>query len=102
MTPRLPRLLRRVLAVFRWNAQDTEMDQEMAFHIDALAREYMRSGMSEAHAVSAARRRFGNVRRHKEAGHDVRTAHLDQLADDVTSGFPPARERTRIRPSWRS
>jgi predicted permease len=74
------------MAVFRWNAQDTEMDQEMAFHIDALAREYMRSGMSEADAVSAARKRFGNVRRHKEAGHDVRTAYLDQLADDLKSG----------------
>ena len=87
MKLRLPRPLRRMMAVFRWNAQDTDMDQEMAFHIDALAREYMRSGMSEADAVSAARKRFGNVRRHKEAGHDARTAHLDQLADDVKSGF---------------
>jgi putative ABC transport system permease protein len=87
MKLRTPRLLRRVMAVFQWNAQDTEMDREMAFHIDALAREYTRSGMSEADAVRAARKRFGNVRRHKEAGHDVRTAHLDQLADDVKSGF---------------
>src|SRR5215204_1457137 len=87
MTFHSPRLLRRILAVFRWNAQDTEMDQEMAFHIDALAREYMHSGMSDAEAVRAARRRFGNVLRHKEAGHDVRTAHIDQLADDVKSGF---------------
>jgi putative ABC transport system permease protein len=63
------------------------MDQEMAFHIDALAREHMGSGMSEAEAMRAARRRFGNVLRHKEAGHDVRTAHLDQLVDDVRSGF---------------
>jgi putative ABC transport system permease protein len=86
MKLRLPRPLRRVMAVFRWHAQDTEMDQEMAFHIDALAREYVRSGMSEADATSAARKRFGNVRRHKETGHDVRTAHLDQLADDVKSG----------------
>jgi predicted permease len=63
------------------------MDQEMAFHLDALTREYVRSGMSEADAARAARRRFGNVRRHKEAGHDVRTAHLDQMADDVKSGY---------------
>ena len=63
------------------------MDQEMAFHIDAMTREYIRAGMSEADAARDARKRFGNVRRHKEAGHDVRTAHLDQLANDVKSGF---------------
>src|SRR5262245_24395604 len=87
MQLRSPRLLRRIIAVFRWSAQDDEMDQEMAFHIDAMTREYIRAGMSEADAAGAARKRFGNVRRHKEAGHDVRTAHLDQLADDVKSGF---------------
>lgn len=87
MKLRLPRSLRRVMGVLRWNVQDTEMDEEMAFHIDALAREYMRSGMSETDAIRAARKRFGSLRRHKEAGHDVRTAHLDQLADDVKSGF---------------
>ena len=87
MQLRAPRFLRRIIAVFRWNAQDAEMEQEMAFHIEAVAREYVRAGMSEADAIRAARKRFGNVRRHKEAGHDVRTAHLDQLADDVKSGF---------------
>jgi predicted permease len=87
MQLRSPRFLRRIIAVFRWNAQDADMDQEMAFHLDAMTREYIRAGMSEADAARAARKRFGNVRRHKEAGHDVRTAHLDQLADDVKSGF---------------
>src|SRR5690349_5175405 len=86
MTLRSPRVLRRIMALFRWNAQDAEMDQEMAFHIDAMTREYVRTGMSESEAARAARKRFGNVRRHKEAGHDVRTAHLDQVANDVKSG----------------
>lgn len=76
-----------MMAVFRWSAQDDEMNQEMAFHVEAMTREYVRSGMSESDAARAARKRFGNVRRHKEAGHDVRTAHLDQMADDVKSGF---------------
>src|SRR4030095_8468306 len=87
MKLRSPRLLRRILAVFRWNAQDTEMDQEMAFHIDAITREYVRSGMSEADAARAARKRFGNVRRHKEAGHDTRSGHLDELVQDMKSGL---------------
>jgi hypothetical protein len=86
MQLRSPRWLRRIIAVFRWNAQDVEMDEEMGFHIDAMAREYVRAGMSEADATRAARMRFGNARRHKEAGHDVRSAHLDQLSDDVKSG----------------
>lgn len=63
------------------------MHREMAFHVEALTREYVGSGMSEADAACAARKRFGSVLRHKEGGHDVRTAHLDQLADDVKSGF---------------
>jgi putative ABC transport system permease protein len=87
MKRRAPRFVRRILAVLRWSAQDEEMDQEMAFHVEAIAREYVREGMSEADALRAARRRFGSVLRHKEAGHDTRTAHLDQLADDVRSGF---------------
>ena len=87
MPLRSPRFLRRIIAVFRWNAQDAEMEQEMAFHIDAVAREYVRDGMSEADAIRAARKRFGNVRRHKEAGHDTRSGHLDELVQDVKSGL---------------
>jgi predicted permease len=63
------------------------MDQEMAFHVEALTREHVRAGLSEADALRAARQQFGSILRHKESGHDVRTAHLDQLADDVKSGF---------------
>ena len=87
MAFRSPRWLRRIMAVFRWNAQDTDMDQEMAFHIDAITREYVRTGMSEAEAARAAQRRFGNMRRHKEAGHDTRSGHLDELVQDVKSGL---------------
>jgi putative ABC transport system permease protein len=86
MTLRPPRLVRRVLAVFRWAAQDDEMDQEMAFHVESIARDYIRGGMSEADAAREARKRFGSALRHKEAGHDVRSAHLDELVQDMKSG----------------
>jgi putative ABC transport system permease protein len=60
------------------------MDREMAFHIDSLAKEYVNAGMSEADAQRAARTRFGDVRRLKERGHDVRIGHrLEDLARDV-------------------
>jgi putative ABC transport system permease protein len=87
MKLRPPALIRRLLSVVKWRAQDDDMDQEMAFHLDAITREYVRTGMSEADAARAARKRFGNVQRHKEAGHDARTAYLDHFASDVRSGF---------------
>jgi predicted permease len=87
MKLRPPTLVRRLLSVVKWRAQDEDMDQEMAFHLDAITREFVRGGMSEADAAVAARKRFGNVARHKEAGHDVRTAYLDQFASDVRSGL---------------
>ena len=87
MKLRPPALIHRLLSVVKWRAQDDEMDQEMAFHLDAITQEYVRAGMSEADAAVAARKRFGNVLRHKEYGHDARTAHLDQFASDIRSGI---------------
>ena len=87
MKLRLPRVFRRLLSVVNWRAQDDDMDQEMAFHVDAITREYVRAGMSDADAARAARKRFGSTVRHKEAGHDARTGYLDQFAADVRSGI---------------
>ena len=72
--PRGPRWIRRLAALFTWDARDRDMDQEMAFHVDALARDYEREGMTRNDAARAAARRFGDVRRLKERGHDVRTS----------------------------
>ena len=60
------------------------MQQEMAFHVDALAREYVRAGMAEDEAQREAHRRFGSVLRHKERGHDARTWRLlEDIMRDV-------------------
>jgi predicted permease len=60
------------------------MDQEMAFHVDSLTRDYVRAGMTEADAERAARRRFGSVIRLKEQGHDVRSARVvENIVRDV-------------------
>ena len=82
--PRPPRFIRQLLSLFAWGARDSDMDREMTFHIDALAREYVRGGMSEADAQRAARARFGDIRRLKERGHDVRIGQrLEDLARDL-------------------
>jgi putative ABC transport system permease protein len=84
MTRRPPPFLRRLIALFTWGSRDRDMDQEMAFHVESLMGEYVRSGMSEAEAEDAARRRFGSVLRLKEQGHDVRVGRLiEDIARDV-------------------
>ncbi|HEX6462913.1 MAG TPA: ABC transporter permease, partial [Vicinamibacterales bacterium] len=81
MTLRPPRVIRRVLALFRWRSRDREMEREMAFHLESLARDYAREGLSNVDAQRAARRRFGNLTRLKERGHDERAI---RLVEDVT------------------
>jgi putative ABC transport system permease protein len=94
MALRPPRLIRRVLAVFRWHSRDRDMEREMAFHIDALARDRARDGLSDVDARRAARRQFGNLTRLKERGHDERTM---RVAEDVARDV-----RHAARGLWRS
>ena len=70
------------------------MEREMAFHVDALARDYARDGLSDVDAQRAARRQFGNLTRLKERGHDERTM---RLVEDVTRDV-----RHTARGLWRS
>ena len=70
------------------------MEREMAFHLESLARDYARDGLSHVDAQRAARRQFGNLTRHKERGHDERTM---RLAEDVTRDV-----RHAARGLWRS
>ena len=59
----------------------------MAFHVDSLARDYAREGLSDEDAQRAARRQFGNVTRLKERGHDERTMRLaEDVARDIRHG----------------
>jgi putative ABC transport system permease protein len=94
MALRPPRFIRRVLALFRWRSRDRDMEREMAFHVDSLARDYARDGLSDVDAQRAARRQFGNLTRLKERGHDERTM---RLVEDVTRDV-----RHAARGLWRS
>jgi putative ABC transport system permease protein len=94
MAMRPPLFIRRVLALFRWRSRDRDMQREMAFHVDSLARDYARDGLSDVDAQRAARRQFGNLTRLKERGHDERTM---RLVEDVTRDL-----RHAARGLWRS
>jgi predicted permease len=69
---------------FRWpfisHARDKDMSDEMAFHLESKAREFVNAGMSESDARFEARRRFGSVLKHKEAGHEIR---VGRFCEDV-------------------
>ena len=66
----------------------------MAFHVDSLARDYARDGLSDSDARHAARRQFGNLTRLKERGHDQLTM---RVAEDVVRDI-----RHAARGLWRS
>src|SRR5262245_37414709 len=87
MALRPPRLIRRLLALFRWRSRDRDMEREMAFHVDSLARDYARDGLSHVGAEGAARRQVGDLTRLKERGHDERTMRFaEDLVRDVRHG----------------
>src|SRR5262245_36082331 len=76
--------LARFFSSFLWWRRDREMDREMAFHLDGITSEYLAQGLSRQEAERAAQRRFGNVRRIKEQGHDVVGMRLaDDIARDI-------------------
>jgi predicted permease len=81
---RPPRFARRVIALLTWSARDRDMEREMQFHLDAIARENVAAGMTPGEAERAARARFGQMLRMKEQGHDVRSSHfLEGLVRDI-------------------
>lgn len=70
-------------ALFRRRHQDSEMEEEMRFHLDMEARRHVESGMAEADARRRARRDFGGVEVHKDDVRDERGASpfFDALSD---------------------
>jgi hypothetical protein len=84
MTRRSSRLFRRIRDLLLWGSRDRDMHEEMQFHLEALAQEYLKGGLPEAEARLAARRQFGNLTRLKERGHDERTMRsAEDVARDV-------------------
>ena len=61
-------------AVFQRSALEREMHDEMQHHLEQRAATLVASGMRPRDAEIAARREFGNVATHQEAGRDARPA----------------------------
>ena len=55
---------------FPWSKEQTELDREVAYHIEAMAHTFEVEGMSRGEALARARREFGGVERIKEECRD--------------------------------
>jgi predicted permease len=72
----LQRLRTRLSSLFLRTRYESELDRELAFHIDMLTEQNVRSGMPPAEARRAALRNFGQIERVKD---DVRDTWLSRL-----------------------
>jgi putative ABC transport system permease protein len=72
----MPMFLSRVLALFTRRRVDRDLDDEIRAHLDLLAAEYERTGLTPETARLAARRAFGGIEPMKEVHRDVRGARM--------------------------
>ena len=83
----LLQLWRRILHYVRRNQFDRELEEEMRFHLEMKAEEYVAAGMTPGEALRAARRQFGNETRMREMSREAwGFAMLDTLLQDVRFG----------------
>ena len=77
MSPR--RTVSRLLALGRSTQLDTELDGEIAAHLELAERDLVASGLSPVDARRVARQRFGGIEPIKEAHRDSRSARWLEL-----------------------
>src|SRR5262245_43610365 len=86
--PPLSRLRSLLRNLFRRDHVDAELDREIDFHLEAVARERVEAGMAPDAARRAARLDLGGAEQVKEAVRSVRAgALLDQAGQDVRFGL---------------
>lgn len=81
-------LVARLRGLFGDRRADLEFDDEIEAHLRLLTERYVRQGMSEAEAIRAARRQFGNVTLLQEAHRDMRGFRvIDTFFQDARYGL---------------
>lgn len=81
-------LLSRLAGLLRKGSLESDMDDEVGFHLQMEIAENMRKGMSEEEARAAAARRFGSVAQVKEAYRETRALPaLEVLWQDLRYGL---------------
>jgi predicted permease len=87
---RFPRLVLRLKTLFRGDAVDRELDEELRYHVERKTEQLIAQGMPPADARYAALRAFGGVELRKEACRDARgpwaSIWLERLWQDISHG----------------
>jgi predicted permease len=82
------RLARRIRALFSTPSLDTELDEELRFHLEMETAKRRRAGMDERSARESALRDFGGVTRHREAARDARGVRpIEDFLKDLRVGI---------------
>jgi putative ABC transport system permease protein len=77
-------LLRKVIALFRWNRDEGELDRELTAHLALIEESYQRRGLSAEEARLAARRAMGSTSLTKDRHRDARSfMWLEDLRRDL-------------------
>ncbi|HZM92000.1 MAG TPA: ABC transporter permease [Vicinamibacterales bacterium] len=77
-------VIARIASFFRRRQLDDELDEEVRTHLELLAADYERRGMTRERARAAARRAFGGIEQMKEVYRDRRGfSSLNSLSQDV-------------------
>jgi putative ABC transport system permease protein len=80
-------LLSRLTNVFRSDRLDSELDEELRFHIEERIEHLVAGGMDRRDAQRYARRRFGNRLLLRETSHDLKAVRwLDSILRDMRFG----------------
>jgi hypothetical protein len=78
------RFVRNLRAAARQSATDSEMTDEMRFHIEMEARDLVANGMPADEALRIAHARFGGTTRYREEGREIRgSSWFSDLRQDV-------------------
>jgi predicted permease len=88
MSPSIREWIVRLLAVGRRDSRDRDLEDELRFHLDALAEAHERSGLAPDAARRAAERDLGGVDRTRQAWRDQRSwLPLEELLQDARYGL---------------
>jgi predicted permease len=80
-------------ATMRRSRMESEMDEELRFHLEAFAEDLVRSGVAREEAMRRARIEFGGVERVKEEAREVRGVnYLEGLFQDLRYGVRTLRK----------
>ncbi|HXT15077.1 MAG TPA: ABC transporter permease [Gemmatimonadaceae bacterium] len=84
----------RLRALFRRDALERELDEELRFHVEREAAAYERAGVPHDEAVRRARVAFGGIEQTKEASRDSRgTARIESVIQDLRYAARSLRHR---------